>query len=81
MPAEYSANKKAYNMKYQREKLKRIPLDVQLSEYETIKAAALAAGETVNGYIKAAVRARIAAGAGADVAGPGIVDGDGIGTD
>lgn len=79
MPADYSANKKAYNMRYQREKLKRIPLDVQLSEYETIKAAALAAGETVNGYIKSAVRARIAAGAGADVAGDGI--GDGAGTD
>lgn len=77
MTANYNANKKAYNMRYQREKLKRIPLDVQLSEYETIKAAALAAGETVNGYIKTAIRARIAAGA--DVAGDGI--GDGTGTD
>lgn len=74
MPADYSANKKAYNMRYQREKLKRIPLDVQITEYETIKAAALAAGETVNGFIKAAVRARIAAG-------DGIRDGDGAGTD
>lgn len=79
MPADYSANKKAYNMRYQREKLKRIPLDVQITEYETIKAAALAAGETVNGFIKAAVRARIATGA--DVAGDGIGDGDGAGTD
>ena len=75
----YNPKQAQYTMKYAREKLKRIPLDVQLSEYETIKAAALAAGETVNGYIKAAVRARIAAGA--DVAGDGIGDGDGAGTD
>lgn len=75
----YNPKQAQYTMKYAREKLKRIPLDVQLSEYETIKAAALAAGETVNGYIKTAIRARIAAGA--DVAGPGVVDGDGTGTD
>ena len=67
----YNEKAREYRYKYEKEKLKRIPLDVQLSEYETIKAAALAAGETVNGYIKTAIRARIAAGAGADVAGYG----------
>ena len=77
----YNPKQAQYTMKYAREKLKRIPLDVKTEEYEQIKAAALAAGETVNGYIKAAVRARIAAGAGADVAGDGIGDGDGAGTD
>lgn len=61
----YNEKAREYRYKYEKEKLKRIPLDVQLSEYETIKAAALAAGETVNGYIKTAIRARIAAGDGA----------------
>lgn len=75
----YNEKAREYRYKYEKEKLKRIPLDVQLSEYETIKTAALAAGETVNGYIKTAIRARLAAGA--DVAGPGVVDGDGAGTD
>ena len=45
--------------KYAREKLKRIPLDVQKEKYEEIKAAADAAGEKVNGYIKKAIEERI----------------------
>ena len=40
-------------------KLKRIPLDVQKEKYEEIKAAATAAGESVNGYIKKAVDERM----------------------
>lgn len=40
--------------KYAKEKLKRIPLDVQKEKYEEIKEAATVAGETVNGYIKQA---------------------------
>lgn len=47
--------------KYAKEHLKRIPLDVQLDEYTQIKAAADQAGESVNGWIKAAIRARLAA--------------------
>ena len=47
--------------KYAKEHLKRIPLDVQLDEYAQIKAAADQAGESVNGFIKAAIRARLAA--------------------
>lgn len=39
--------------------LKRIPLDVQKEKYEEIKAAATAAGESVNGYIKKAVDQRM----------------------
>ena len=45
--------------KYAREKLKRIPLDVQKEKYEEIKAAADAAGEPVNGYIKKAIDERM----------------------
>lgn len=44
---------------YAKTKLKRIPLDVQKEKYEEIKAAADAAGESVNGYIKKAVDQRI----------------------
>ena len=45
--------------KYAKEKLKRIPLDVQKEKYEEIKAAADAAGEKVNGYIKKAIDERM----------------------
>ena len=45
--------------KYAREKLKRIPLDVQKEKYEEIKAAADAANEPVNGYIKKAIDERM----------------------
>lgn len=54
-----SENKTAYNMNYAKNKLKRIPLDVQKEKYEEIKTAADSAGETVNGYIKRAIDERI----------------------
>ena len=52
-----SESKTEYNIRYAKEKLKRIPLDVQKEKYEEIKAAADAAGEKVNGYIKKAIDA------------------------
>lgn len=55
----YSKSKTEYNMKYAKEKLKRIPLDVQKEKYEQIKAAADAAGEKVNSYIKKAIDERM----------------------
>jgi len=45
--------------KYAREKLKRIPLDVQKEKYEQIAAAALKKGESINGYIKKAIDERM----------------------
>lgn len=51
--------KAKYDMNYAKAKLKRIPLDVQKEKYEEIKAAAQAAGESVNGYIKKAVDDRM----------------------
>lgn len=51
--------KTKYDIEYAKTKLKRIPLDVQKEKYEEIKAAATAAGESVNGYIKKAVDQRI----------------------
>ena len=45
--------------KYAKENLRRIPLDVQKEKYKEIKAAAEAAGEKVNGYIKKAIDERM----------------------
>ena len=45
--------------KYKAKSYKRIPLDVKLSEYDEIKAAADAAGQPINTYIKQAIRQRI----------------------
>lgn len=45
--------------KYAKNNLKRIPLDVQKEKYEEIKAAADAAGEKVNTYIKKAIDERM----------------------
>lgn len=52
-------DKAKYDMQYAKTKLKRIPLDVQKEKYEKIKAAADAAGEKVNGYIKKAIDERM----------------------
>ena len=54
------STKAKYDIEYAKNKLKRIPLDVQKEKYEEIKAAATAAGESVNGYIKKAVDERMA---------------------
>ena len=51
--------RKDYLYNYQKEKLKRIPLDVTKEKYEEIKAAADAANEPVNGYIKKAINERM----------------------
>ena len=50
-----SQQRKDYLYAYQKEKLNRVPLDLKLSDYDTLKAAATEAGQTVNGYIKQAI--------------------------
>lgn len=55
----YNEKNKLYAYDYKARSIHRIPLDVQNEEYEQIKAAATAAGESVNGYIKAAIRQRM----------------------
>ncbi|MCI6676233.1 MAG: hypothetical protein MSG78_04935 [Clostridiales bacterium] len=47
--------KTKYNLKYAKEKLKRIPLDVQKEKYEEIKTHAEKQDESVNGFIKRAI--------------------------
>ena len=52
-------DKAKYDINYAKEKLKRIPLEVQKEKYEQIKAAAGRTGESVNGYIKKAIDERM----------------------
>lgn len=52
-------SQKKASIEYAKRSLKRIPLDVQKEKYEEIKAAADAAGEKVNGYIKRAIDERM----------------------
>ncbi len=46
--------------RYKKDNIKRVPLDMQIAEYERVKAAAEASGEKVNEYIKKAIRQRMA---------------------
>ena len=50
-----SDQRKEYLYKYQKDKLKRIPLDVPIPDYEQIKAHAETRKESVNGFIKRAI--------------------------
>ena len=56
----YSEKQYAASVKYKAAKIKRVPLDMQISEYDQLKRAATVNGETVNGFIKAAIRDRLA---------------------
>ena len=56
--AQAQARKKSYDAAYVRDHYKRVPLQLKKSDYEKIRAAAEAAGETVSGYIRGAVLAR-----------------------
>ena len=55
----YNESRKNSSIKYNKEHQKRIPLSVKNELYDKIKEAASTAGESVNGYIKAAVLARM----------------------
>ncbi len=52
--------RKKYLLEYQKANLKRVPLDMRLDDYRELKSAAVAAGMSVNGYIKQAVAEKIA---------------------
>lgn len=45
--------------KYKKDNIKRVPLDMQITEYERLKAVADSQGEKVNEYIKKAIRERM----------------------
>lgn len=52
------ASYKAAN-EYKKKNIKRVPLDMQIADYEKLKAAADACNEKVNEYIKKAIQQRM----------------------
>lgn len=54
-----SKNKIKYDIAYRKKNIKRVPLDMQKTDYEQLKAAAEARGEKVNEYIKNAIKERM----------------------
>ena len=73
----YNDKTKQYVYEYKAKNIKRVPLDMPITEYEQLKQAAVAAGMTVNGFIKQAIRAAMVQASVADpVAG---ADGSGAG--
>lgn len=51
--------KKAYNQQYTKENYKRVPLDMQKTDYDKIKAAADTIGKPVNGFIKECIQEKL----------------------
>lgn len=51
--------KRAKFEQYRKEHLKRVPLDMQIKDYDRLKAHALMAGVPINRYIKEAITARM----------------------
>ena len=47
------------HMEYAKEKLKRVPLDLDKKKYKEVYDASKAVGESVNGYIKKAIDDRL----------------------
>lgn len=48
-----------YHIEYAKKKLKRVPLDLPIEDYEQVKSKADSLGETVNGFIKQAIKNRL----------------------
>lgn len=48
-------NKKKYDIEYKKKYLKRVPLDLPLSQYESVKSHCQERSESVNGFIKRAI--------------------------
>ncbi len=55
-PVAYSEAAYKAAKKYREKNIKRVPLDMQITDYENVKAFAAAHGESVNGFIKRAIQ-------------------------
>lgn len=55
----YTEAQKRATEKYKAKNIKRLPLDVQLDEYERFRVSSAFVGESLNGYIKKAIQERI----------------------
>lgn len=59
MAEKYTEAQKNASLKYAKEKLKRVPLDLKKDEYEKLLNAAKSEGKSVNGFIKKAIDEKI----------------------
>ena len=57
--ADLSDHSKQKHLEYAKQKIKRVPLDMQLDEYDRLKQAATNAGMPVNSWIKTAIREKM----------------------
>lgn len=55
----YNEKQKEYSLKYAKENLKRVPLDLKKEEYEKLSDAAKSADMSINGFIKEAIEEKI----------------------
>ena len=55
----YSETSYKASQRYKEKNIKRVPLDMQIADYEALKAAADSVGEKVNEYVKKAIRQRM----------------------
>lgn len=56
---KWKENKLKYNVEYHKKNLKRVPLDLPLETFEEVKSHALERSESVNGFIKRAIKETI----------------------
>ena len=59
MSEKYTESQKKASLKYAKENLKRVPLDLKKEEYERLSMAAKSVGMSINGFIKAAINEKI----------------------
>lgn len=59
MAEKYTEAQKKASLRYAKDKLKRVPLDLKREDYERLSKAARAAGKSINGFIKEAIREKI----------------------
>ena len=57
--ADLPEHSKKQQVEYKKLRLKRVPLDMQLDEYDRLKQAATNAGMPVNSWIKTAIREKM----------------------
>ena len=59
MSEKYTESQKKASLKYAKENLKRVPLDLPKADYEALKEYTEKTGETVNGFIKRIIKENI----------------------
>lgn len=59
MSEKYTESQKKASLRYAKEKLKRVPLDLKKEEYERLSVAAKADQKSINGFIKEAINEKI----------------------